>query len=213
MKTYLVFALLFVAGTADAQSSLKDLLYSGKLKNDNKSVVRNTDDLTTKIDTSTRRPEPVVEAPAATALVVRGDSIVAVQPATPVTATSVPATTDAATSVTGEAPAPVAAAPTGTKSNTRLWKDYTDSLGNVLKAEVFTNKKIKEGTYTLTVDYELGVDGVVNVTNVVSTPGNAILQAAVKDRMENDPLRLAPNLDSSGKPKAIKRRQNFTVTK
>src|SRR4051812_37752119 len=58
MKQAILFLLLAGSFSAKAQS-LKDLLYSGKLKSDSNSVVRATDDLKSKIDTSTRKaPEP-----------------------------------------------------------------------------------------------------------------------------------------------------------
>jgi hypothetical protein len=59
MKNGFVFLLVAFAFTANAQTqpkSLKDLLYSGKLKMDSTGVVRKTDDLSTKIDTTTKKP-------------------------------------------------------------------------------------------------------------------------------------------------------------
>src|SRR5438309_2579036 len=74
MKKGIVF-FLFLAVTFGARAqSLKDLLYSGKLKMDSNSVVRKTDDLSTKIDTShkvaqveqtkliTEQPKPVADS-------------------------------------------------------------------------------------------------------------------------------------------------------
>ncbi len=59
MKKAILFLLIISAVGANAQSksqSLKDLLYSGKLKMDSNTVVRKGDDLSTKIDTSTKKP-------------------------------------------------------------------------------------------------------------------------------------------------------------
>ena len=59
MKRVIFFLLLAVSFSAKSQS-LKELLYSGKLKNDSNTVIRKTDDLSTKIDTSQKKkPEPV----------------------------------------------------------------------------------------------------------------------------------------------------------
>ena len=55
MKKWILFLLLVSTVTANAQS-LKDALYGGKLKNDSSSVIRKTDDLSTKIDTSRKKP-------------------------------------------------------------------------------------------------------------------------------------------------------------
>src|SRR4051794_38577214 len=54
MKKGILFLLLVASFSAKAQS-LKDLLYSGKLKNDSNTVIRKTDDLSTKIDTTSRK--------------------------------------------------------------------------------------------------------------------------------------------------------------
>src|ERR1700751_2099185 len=52
--------LIFVIGGAFAvqaqeKQSLKNLLFSGKLKKDSTGVIRNTDDLSTKIDTGSKK--------------------------------------------------------------------------------------------------------------------------------------------------------------
>ncbi|MES1224991.1 MAG: hypothetical protein ABUT20_56405, partial [Bacteroidota bacterium] len=55
MKKIILLLAVVISVTANAQS-LKDLLYSGKLKSDTGSVVRKTDDLSTKIDTAKKKP-------------------------------------------------------------------------------------------------------------------------------------------------------------
>ena len=113
--------------------------------------------------------------------------------------------------VVDNTPKPVPAAPV--KTNTRLWKEYTDSLVKVLNTEVMKSKQIKKDTYYVSIDYEIGTDGIVNVLNVLSTPSNALLQSNVKQMLESNPPRLNPFLDSSNQPKKVKRKQNFTITK
>src|SRR4051794_37821770 len=63
MKYCLFVFVLLGAVTAEAQQkqSLKDLLYSGKLKRDSSGVIRSTDDLSSKIDTSTKKPADTVK--------------------------------------------------------------------------------------------------------------------------------------------------------
>ncbi len=63
------------------------------------------------------------------------------------------------------------------------------------------------------VDYEIGTDGQVSINNVTATPENSFLQEQVKERMLATPLQLAPALDSAGKPRTVKRRYSFTITK
>src|SRR6476646_5885520 len=59
MKNLFLAILLFAGFAAQAQEkekqSLKSLLFSGKLKKDSSGVIRSTDDLSSKIDTSTKK--------------------------------------------------------------------------------------------------------------------------------------------------------------
>jgi len=224
MKTLVLALLIFGAFTVQAQQkqSLKDLLYSGKLKKDSSGVIRSTDDLSSKIDTTTKKvpdpvkPEPAKPQPVATVqakqpAVIKADTAAALN-------NTVTETKDN-TVATDVAPiaAPVAAATpaTGTagKTNTKLWKEYTDTLMKILKAEVLNSKQIKKNTYFLMVDYEIGTDGQVTVTNVSSEPANAFLQAQVKQVMDSTPLLLNPVLDSANQPKKVKKKQQITITK
>ncbi|HYC27296.1 MAG TPA: hypothetical protein VEB42_00755, partial [Chitinophagaceae bacterium] len=61
MKTVILSVMLLSGFTLNAQS-LKDLLYSGKLKKDSSGVIRKTDDLSSKIDT-VQKTSVVQEAP------------------------------------------------------------------------------------------------------------------------------------------------------
>jgi hypothetical protein len=226
MKKLFLLLLLGPAVMAQAQEEkprLKDLLYSGKLKNSS-GVVRQTDDLSTKIDTSTKRapePEQIVTAKVVTT---QDTSVAKVASALPPDTSSVAAqsitnntgntSTEIAATTTEAAvvavPVTAAAAP---KSNTKLWKEYSDSLTSFLKAEAFPSKQIKKETYYMSFDYEIGTDGLVTVNTVSSTPSNNYLQAQVKQFLDNTPLKLNPVLDGSGQPKKTKRKQGFTVTK
>ena len=55
MKKGFLFLIIIsvITSTAEAQS-LKDLLYSGKLKKDSNTVIRKGDDLSSRIDTGTK---------------------------------------------------------------------------------------------------------------------------------------------------------------
>ncbi|HYH13892.1 MAG TPA: hypothetical protein VD794_01645 [Flavisolibacter sp.] len=210
-KRMLVLLVMVVTSFAAQGQSLKELLYGGKLKMDSNTVVRKTDDLKSKIDTAQKKPAPA-EKPVAAAVATDSINKVSAPTSSAVAATEVAdsaAGTDTAAAT--EDAAPVAAAPV--KTNTRIWKEYTDSLVNTLKAEVLSNKKIKKETYYITVGYEIDTTGQVNIVNVTSTPENALLQSQVKQRMEVTPPPLNPVLDSNNKPRKIKRNHNFSVTK
>ena len=225
-KLFLLISVLAAIG-AQAQEEkpkLKDLLYSGKLKKDSSGVIRKTDDLASKIDTSTKKePEPEKSKPVVAVVPDTTTKLASTLP--PDTGTAVIGTTGTATTNTGtnetvskttEAPVvavPVPAPAAPAKTNTKLWKEYSDSLTSFLKAEAFSSKQIKKETYFMSFDYEIGTDGLVTVNTVSSTPSNNYLQAQVKQFLDNTPLKLNPVLDGSGQPKKTKRKQSYTVTK
>ena len=208
MKKGILFLLLIASFSVKAQS-LKDLLYSGKLKKDSNTVIRKGDDLSSKIDTSTKKP---VEAEKA--------KVVAAAPADSLSK-QVNSQTTAVNTPTGDVNAAVMAVPVAAaastdapaKNNNQVLKEYMDSLVSTLKTDVLPSNKIKKETYYLYVDYEIETDGVVNVTNVVSSPENAFLQQQIKDRILLDAPKLTPVLDSSNKPRKVKRKYNFNITK
>ncbi len=208
MKKGFLFLLLIASFSVKAQS-LKDLLYSGKLKKDSNVVIRKGDDLSTKIDTSTKKPVeaekpgPLATASGDTALKQGGPAVASNSRATDINnAASIAPAAD-------ENASPVVAA----KNNNQLLKEYMDSLVSTLKTDVLPSNKIKKETYYLYVDYEIDTDGTVNVTNVVSSPENSFLQQQVKDRILLDAPKLAPVLDSSNKPRKVKRKYNFNIAK
>jgi hypothetical protein len=207
MKNLILIILLLGCLAVQAQEkekqSLKDLLYRGKLKKDSSGVIRSTDDLSKNIDTSTKKEtQPVktgVPAPNA-----QQDK------------NAVISNTDTSTNMLKADSAAVVVVPANTisaKTNTKLWKEYTDSLVKTLQDEVLRSKQIKKNTYYLMVDYEIEPNGQVTITNVTSTPENAFLAAQVRQIMDSTPLSLNPVIDSSNQPKKVKRKQQFTITK
>jgi len=201
--TIFLFGCLAVQAQEKEKQSLKDLLYSGKLKKDSSGVIRSTDDLSKNIDTSTKKETLPVKTsvPAANA---------------PQDKNAVISNTDTNTNTLKADSAANVAVPANTipaKTNTKLWKEYTDSLVKTLQDEVLRSKQIKKNTYYLMVDYEIEPNGQVTITNVTSTPENAFLAAQVRQIMDSTPLSLNPVIDSSNQPKKVKRKQQFTITK
>jgi hypothetical protein len=220
-KLFLLLSVLAVVGAhaQDEKPKLKDLLYGGKLKKDSSGVIRKTDDLTAKIDTSTKK-EPEAEKSKTVVAVIPDTAQKNVLTPPSETGTAVVGSTNtnnAGTVITESAntiaSGAVVAAPLTTtattaapaKTNTKLWKEYSDSLTSFLKAEAFSSKQIKKETYFMSFDYEIGTDGLVTVNTVSSTPSNNYLQAQVKQFLDITPLKLNPVLDGSGQPKKTKR--------
>jgi hypothetical protein len=203
MKKGFLFLLLVSAITTTTQAqSLKDLLYSGKLKKDSGEVVRKTDDLSKKIDTGQKK---VVDSNKTKIATTTADSMKKTANHSVDSAGGLVETKDA---VTPSETVPVKKAPV--KSNTKLWKEYSDSLTKELNTEVLTSKKIKKGTYFILIEYELHPDNKVNVVNVTSSPENDLLVAQLKVRMDTTVPAL--NADAN-QTKRVKKKYSFTITK
>ena len=194
MKKIILIALLVSSFTMQAQT-LKDLLYKGKLKSDTGSVVRKTDDLSAKIDTTTKKPAEPEKVKAKTIVT---DSIGNKQATmTDSVATTAAGLADNAATV---------------KDNNKLWKEFVDTVISTLNAEVMNGKKVKKGDYYVLVDYTIATDGQVTVTNVFVTPENKFLADQVKERLSISTPRLNPVLTSTGTARKTSKRYNFTLT-
>jgi hypothetical protein len=217
MKKGILFLLIAFSFTARAQS-LKDLLYSGKLRNDSNTVVHKTDDLKTKVDTTDRKAAAEKAAASQNIVaVIPGDSLKKnSQPANAAVSgnnTTAPAGAVPANDTTATAPAEAAAPAAPVKTNSKIWKEYNEALVTTLKSEVLSNKKVKKDTYYVLADYEIGVDGQATLNNVTVSPDNAFLQEQVKQRLTDNPPAFTPVMDSNNQPKKVKRKFNFYVTK
>ena len=194
MKKSILIVILVSSVIANAQS-LKDLLYSGKLKTDTGTVIRKGDDLTSKIDTSKKKPVDTVKTKM---------TIVARDSSMPGLITQ----TDSA-AIPGASPKDNTVAP---KDNNKIWKEYIDSLTSTLKTEVLPSKKIKNGSYYLLIEYEIGPDGQITTNNVSCSPENSFLQQTVKERLTLTAPQMNPLL-SNGKPRKVTKKYTLTLSK
>ncbi len=195
MNKGILFLLLLITFNSNAQS-LKDLLYSGKLKSDTGTLVKKTDDLNSKIDTSKKK---LVE-PQKTNLTgpVKDTSQNKIWGQTSVAITNAVEVKDNNTV---------------TKDNNKIWKAFMDSMTVIFKEEVLNSKKIKSGTYYILVDYEIGPEGQVAINNIYPSPENSHLEQEVKKRLILSAPQLNPVLSSTGKPRKVIKKYNFTLTK
>jgi len=195
MKKGILLLLLVSSVVANAQS-LKDALYGGKLKTDSGTVIRKGDDLISKIDTSRKKP---VEPEKIKVVTVVGDS-----------SARVLATQSDSIKIAGVDKNDNVVV---LKDNTKIWKEYMDSVIGTLKTEVLPSKKIKNDTYYVLVEYEIGIDGEVTINNVWPSPENSFLQQQVKERLTLTAPRLNPVLSGNGKPRKVIKKYNFTLAK
>jgi hypothetical protein len=164
-------------------------------------VIRKGEDLSTKIDTTTRKKTVEAEKPkVVTASLDSSGNIV----------TTTIQTETAPAMVLDSTGTPVAAAP---KDNNKAWKDFMEEFTTGLRTEVMTSKKIKNGTYSVLIEYEIGTDGQIGVTNVNISPENSFLAEQVKERMTLTAPRLTPLLGTNGKPRKAVKKQTITLSK
>lgn len=213
MKKGVLLVLLASSIFAHGQK-LKDALFSGKLKTQSGGVIRKDDDLSSKIDTGravpavdtstlTKTTIPATNVPAQNAPA-QADSAVAVTATTGDTSAAVTDTTAIATT------APKAAAP---RNNNTVFKQYADSVAAALKTEVLPSKKVKRGDYYVLVSYVIDTTGQVEVSDVFVSPENIFLQQQIKERLSVDTPHLDPVLNSTGKPRKVTKKYNFTLSK
>lgn len=198
MKRTCLILLTFVSLNAGAQS-LKDLLYSGKMKTDSNTVVRKGDDLKDKIDTSTKKPVPVEKtAPAAVK-----DSVIKKTGIVP----------DSVSGISTETPAAPAEPVTTTKDNNKRWKEFVDTVIGSIKAEVLSSKKIKKGDYSILIDYSINTDGSVTIGNIFISPESGYLQEQLKERLGIDTPKLNPVVNSGGTARKVNKRYSVLLSK
>lgn len=227
MKQLTIIALLILCVASNSYSqSLKDLLFSGKLKNDSGTVVRKGEDLTGKLDTATKKsvvdvkkttPQTTAQQAVPVATPVMNQPVTAATDV-PKTVTSAPATQPLQEQSPSTEPSPTTAPPTtetatSRKDNNSIWKAYADSLTKAMNADFMQNKKVKSGTYYVLVDYVIETDGQISVAAVTPTPENTFVQNMVKESILQSAPKLNPILDGAGRPRKVNRKQNFVLTK
>lgn len=177
-----------VIGTACFGQTLKDSLFKGKLKADSNLVKKSI--------------KPAQKNDSASVGVTKTDSTGKLQ-----------------ADVVNKTPADSAAGqPNAVKpalrfeDNNKVWKKFIDQYSEVIKTEVLPSKKIKRGTYSVMIEYEIGTDGVVTTKNVTCTPENNYLVEQVKEKMMANTPQLAP-LIRDGVARKSSRRQVINFTK
>jgi hypothetical protein len=191
MKTLFFLLLMIITTSVTAQQSLKDALYGGRLKNDTGSVVKRTDDLKTKIDTSEKKIKEIMARDSVVKAEIVADSL------------KKEWIKDNVVSASKEI----------SKDNNTLWKEFIEKLNTDIRAEVIPSKKLKDGTYSVLIDYEIDVDGTVGINNVSSDPSNSFLENQIKERILSGAPKMSPALLSNGKPRKVNKKQVLSFTK
>jgi hypothetical protein len=194
MKKMFLFLFVLAAATGMNAQSLKDALYSGKLRTDSGTTIRKGEDLANKIDTTRKKPVEVEK---------------------PKTVIATPASSNQGNNnVLNTVPDSVASSSKpDPKDNNKTWNNYVNSVVDVLKTEVLNSKKIKKGDYQVMVDYVIETTGTVTISNVFVTPESKFLEEQVRERFSIDTPVLSPVLGSNGKPRKVNKRSTLNLTK
>src|SRR6188474_3816335 len=174
-RIFLVLALFFSANCF-SQKSLRDSLFSGKLKADSalvaKSKIVKDSTKKTEIDPSTGKTDvdPAIKQNSAEKTELKYSD------------------------------------------NNRTWKKFVDEYTKIINTEMLTTKKIKKGGYTVTLEYEIGTDGVVSTKNIICDPKSEALIDLINERMMANAPQLAPQV-VNGAPRKSSKRQILVFMK
>ena len=222
MKALILLTVMLFALNARSQS-LKDALYGGKLKSDTGAVIRKDDTVKIKESMAQKISEDSVKMTQK----ISEDSMKMVQKAMDdsirrehfeiekqkAIAAGQDTAAVVAAAIAAEKTAEAAATETAPKANNRTWKAVIDELNAAVKSEVLTSNKIKDGAYSVLIDYEIKTDGQVNIVNVASDPKNSFLEQQIKERLIFAAPQLNPVMGTNGKPRNAARKQMLTFVK
>ncbi len=203
MKTFILIAAVFIGFSAQSQS-LKDALFSGKLKTDSGTVIRKGEDLSSKIDTSTKKSADLQKV-----RVINGNLDSSQAGGVMQNDSTMMNDSASLNNVNAVTPTEVNAP----KDNNKIWKEYIDSFSNGLKTEVLPSKKLKEGIYSVLIEYEIGTDGQIAVNKVSSSPESSYLEDQIKERLILTAPQMVPLIGTNGKPRVAAKKQMLTLSK
>ena len=175
MNRIILLAVLFISSSCIAQKSLRDSLFSGKLKADSALVA------SSKVVKDTSKKTEV----------------------DPLTKTS----TDTTAKLNDPAKTELKYS-----DNNKTWKKFTDEYTKIITTEMSNTKKIKKGGYTVTLEYEIGTDGVVSTKNIICDPKSESLIDLINERMMANAPQLAPQI-VNGAPRKSSKRQILVFVK
>lgn len=206
MKIIFAIVMLLIASSLTAQS-LKDSLFSGKLKNPLKQseaakdsarkAAKDSVEVTTKQDAGT---------PVTTENKTAVDA-----PNTPSVNNPVTANTPA-TEAQGQAEILPDSLNRLYVAKQKAWKRFIDQQTLIIATQADESRKVKRGEYYIEFDYEIGLNGRVKTSNVTCSPQNEFLLQAITDALTRTPI-LAPPLYSDGKPRTVSAKQQMTILK
>lgn len=207
---YITVTLLVLTATTLQAQSLKDALFSGRLKSDSTGVVKKGDSLQLRTTAEARvfkdsmQQVAIADAKKADSLeTIVGSSIV-----TTVMGSDGKVDTIISTPITI---ANKVADPN--LDNNAIWKKFIDQYKPILDKEVAESNRIKKGIYSVLIEYDIEEDGTVSTNKITSDPKNSALEDMVNKQMMFEVPPMHPVLGPNGKPRKLGRRQLLSFTK
>ena len=208
MKAIALFTLILLTFSAKSQT-LKEALYSGRLKADTGAVIRKGDSLKIKENMA----QKIADDSLSKAQKIIADSIkketIAAEKQNAIAAgkdtTAFINTDSVSEALAAEKPIPA--------DNNKIWKTFIDSVTTVIKSEVISSNKLKKGAYSVLIEYEIKPDGQININSVVSDPQNSFLEGQIKVRLTLDAPQLNPVMGTNGKPRTVVKKQLLSFVK
>ncbi|MGZ5219373.1 MAG: hypothetical protein ACXWWD_10955 [Chitinophagaceae bacterium] len=225
MKAIVLITFILLAYSAKSQS-LKEALYSGKLKADTGAVIRKGDSLKIQENMAQKIIADSINKVVADSLKLVADSIkkeaieTAKKEAIEVAKEKAIAEGKDTTNIDTIAVINAMNAETAkaenkavSKDNTVVWKTYIDEMTTSIKAEALQSNKVKKGNYFVLIDYKVNPDGQVSITSVSVDPQNSFLEQNIKDRLTLNPAKLNPIVDANGRARTVNRKQTLNLVK
>jgi hypothetical protein len=221
MKAIVLFTLILLTFSAKSQS-LKEALYSGKLKADTGAVIRKGDSLKiqenmaqkviadsiNKVVADSIKKEVLETAKKEALEVAKEKAIAEGKDTTSIDTASIINAINIET-----ADKTKVAEKTIPADNNKIWKTFIDSITASIKAEVITSNKLKKGAYSVLIEYEIKPDGHININSVASDPQNSFLEGQIKVRLTLDAPQLNPVMGTNGKPRTVVKKQLLNFMK
>ncbi len=186
MKTLLFFIGFFSASSVMAQS-LKDSLFSGKLKNPLKQAEVAKDSV--KLETT------------------KNDSAAKID-----VVSSVPSEKKAGVEVQKTDDTMPDSLNKLYQAKQKNWQRFIYQQTMILSQQAEESRKVKKGEYYIEFDYEIGLNGRLKVSNITCYPKNEFMLETITDILSRPPV-LAPPVYGDGKPRVASAKQQMTILK
>jgi hypothetical protein len=94
----------------------------------------------------------------------------------------------------------------------KVWKKFIEINTNIISQQADDTKKVRKGTYSISIDYEIGLNGRIKTNGVTCNPKNDFLTEQFTELMKRAPV-LSPPIYGDGKPRTLSATQDITVIK